>query len=89
MENTKTAVLTEGDVEGTVTNCQLNEQVTLIERGSAFSFLEKETYTIVNSCTGETVSEYSIPSVSGFGLVSIFAIVVVIIFAILAWSLRY
>ena len=79
-----TAVVTSGNVDGNVSNCQLLEETTNVSYKSAFSITGEYTTSVMNSCTGEIVNEYTNRDFTAFGVIIFLAVstaLIVFVFA--------
>jgi len=65
-----TAVVTNGNVDGNVSNCQLIKEITGVSRDGAFSLVQETSYSVMNSCTGEIQNSFSITEMTEFSVVS-------------------
>jgi hypothetical protein len=80
----KTGVLTAGDVTGNISNCEFIKELTVVDRASAFSIVQEETYVVMNNCTGEIVSEYTNMALTGISLVWLVPLVIILTVVLIA-----
>lgn len=93
MSENKVVVLTDGNVQGDITTCRIEDVVTEVKRSGAISLTEVQKHRVYNVCTKEVVNEYEVPYLSGEA--SLFMIVVVLMvlltafFKALNWATGY
>jgi hypothetical protein len=61
------AVVPSSDVQGNITACQINQQLLSIQRQSAFSITELDTYITYDVCSKKVLAQYSVHDLTDFG----------------------
>lgn len=84
-----TILVPTSEVTGDVTICKIERQLLKVERQSAFSLIEKNTYATYNVCTKEIIETYTVPSISGLGFLTGVAVLVFIFILLKARGNRY
>jgi hypothetical protein len=78
------AIIVGGNVQGNISNCTIDNQTIKLERNGLWAFSQKETRASYNVCTKEIISQYTIPTFTGFGILTIVCVPVIVIMVLAA-----
>jgi len=70
-------VVSNGNIQGNITSCELKDIVSGVRKDSVFSFTQAETHTVYDVCTKQVANTYTMPVFTGFVIVPIIAFFVI------------
>lgn len=82
---TNTIIPVGGNVEGNITSCGIDTKLISVQRDSAVSFFQGETYRSYSVCNGQEIATYTTHSFTGLGVLSCIVTVFFLVIIFAAW----
>jgi len=80
------AVVVGGNVQGNISNCTIENQTIKVDKKGVWAFSQQTTFASYNVCTKEIIAQYTNPTFTGLGVLTIIAVPVIIILFLIAWA---
>ena len=77
-------IIVGGNVQGDVTSCRIENQLKSIQKNSIFSIKQDKTYITYDVCNKQIISDYTVPSFTGFSVLLILFVCFIFCFIICA-----